>query len=106
MANDGRELADGFFYFRRPGADPAAILLERSYSDIGGVVRIGPPLGRLALVGGSISFEDESPGKVPIIVTERARHRYESGADKSVHQAPDRAAQRAVGTARRAFRAR
>ncbi len=62
----------GYFYFRRPGADPAAILLERSYSDIGGVVRIGPPLGRLALVGGSISFEDESPGTSPILVTDTA----------------------------------
>jgi hypothetical protein len=59
-----------YFYFRRPGADPAAIRLERSYSDIGGVVRIGPPLGRLALIGGSISFEDESPATFPILVTD------------------------------------
>jgi hypothetical protein len=62
----------GYFYFRRPNADPAAILLKRSYSDIGGVIRIGPPLGRLALVGGSISFEDESPGTNPILVTDTA----------------------------------
>jgi len=60
----------GYFYFRRPGADPAALKLARSYSDIGGVVRIGPPLGRLALVGGSISFEDENPGTQPVIVTD------------------------------------
>ena len=59
-----------YFYFRRPGAVPAAIRLERSYSDIGGVIRIGPPLGRLALVGGSISFEDESPATTPILVTD------------------------------------
>jgi hypothetical protein len=64
--------ANGYFYFRRPDALPAAIKLERSYSDIGGVVRIGPPLGRLALVGGSISFEDESPATSPIIVTDTA----------------------------------
>ncbi|HEX9084335.1 MAG TPA: hypothetical protein VF836_06335 [Gemmatimonadaceae bacterium] len=63
---------NGYFYFRRPDALPAAIRLERSYSDIGGVVRIGPPLGRLALVGGSISFEDESPATSPIIVTDTA----------------------------------
>jgi hypothetical protein len=44
----------------------------RSYSDIGGVVRIGPPLGRLLLLGGSISFEDESPAKSPILVTDTA----------------------------------
>ena len=61
-----------YFYFRRPGADPAAIRLERSYSDIGGVIRIGPPLGRLALVGGSVSFEDESPATSPILVTDTA----------------------------------
>jgi len=59
-----------YFYFRRPGAEPAAIRLARSYSDIGGVVRIGPPLGRLALVGGSISFEDERPAQSPILVTD------------------------------------
>jgi len=63
---------NGYFYFRRPNADPAAIGIGRSYSDIGGVVRIGPPLGRLALVGGSISFEDESPGTQPVLVTDTA----------------------------------
>ena len=64
--------SNGYFYFRRPGAVPAALRLERSYSDIGGVVRIGPPLGRLALLGGSISFEDESPATSPILVTDTA----------------------------------
>ncbi|HMI47499.1 MAG TPA: hypothetical protein VK481_02380 [Gemmatimonadaceae bacterium] len=64
--------SNAFFYFRRPGALPAALRLERSYSDIGGVVRIGPPSGRLLLVGGSISFEDESPATSPVIVTDSA----------------------------------
>jgi hypothetical protein len=59
-----------YYSFRRPGAVPAALRLGRSYSDIGGVVRIGPPLGRLALVGGSISFEDEDPGGAPVIIGE------------------------------------
>ncbi|MDP9201037.1 MAG: hypothetical protein M3P26_03775 [Gemmatimonadota bacterium] len=63
---------NGYFYFRRPNADPAALRIGRSYSDIGGVVRIGPPLGRLALVGGSVSFEDESPGTQPVLVTDTA----------------------------------
>jgi hypothetical protein len=62
--------SDGYFHFRRPNADPAALRIGRSYSDIGGVIRIGPPLGRLALVGGSISFEDESPGNQPVVVTD------------------------------------
>lgn len=60
--------ATGYYYFRRPDALPAALRIGRSYSDIGGVIRIGPPLGRLALVGGSISFEDERPGVAPVIV--------------------------------------
>jgi hypothetical protein len=59
-----------YYSFRRPGTDPVAIRLERSFSDIGGVVRIGPPSGRLALVGGSISFEDESPATTPVLVTD------------------------------------
>jgi hypothetical protein len=60
----------GYFYFLRPNADPAALKIGRSYSDIGGVVRIGPPLGRLALVGGSVSFEDETPDNQPVLVTD------------------------------------
>jgi hypothetical protein len=58
----------GYFYFRRPDGVAPALRIQRSYSDIGGVIRIGPPLGRLALVGGSISFEDENPGTQPVIV--------------------------------------
>ena len=61
---------NGYFYFRRPGAISSALRLDRSYSDIGGVVRIGPPLGRLALVGGSLSFEDEDPAQVPVTITD------------------------------------
>jgi hypothetical protein len=62
----------GYFEFRRPNTDPnvnvVALRIERSWSDIGGVVRIGPPLGRVALVGGSISFEDEKPGTQPVLI--------------------------------------
>ena len=61
---------NGYFYFRRPGEIPSALKLDRSYSDVGGVIRIGPPLGRLALVGGSLSFEDEVPSQTPVTVTE------------------------------------
>src|SRR4029078_3080587 len=59
-----------YFYFRRPGADPAAIRIARSYSDIGGLVRIGPPPGKLSMLGASISFEDERPAQSPILVTD------------------------------------
>jgi hypothetical protein len=61
---------NAYFYFRRPNADKAALYIKRSYSDIGGVIRIGPPLGRLALLGGSISFEDERPASQPVVVTD------------------------------------
>ena len=61
---------NGLFYFRRPGADRSALKLIRSYSDVGGVIRIGPPQGRLALVGGSLSFEDESPSSTPVTVSD------------------------------------
>jgi hypothetical protein len=59
-----------YFQFHRPEAEPAALRVRRSYSDIGGVVRIGPPLGRLALLGGSISFEDENTADLPVIVSD------------------------------------
>jgi len=63
---------NGYFSFKRPNAPSASIKLARSYSDIGGVLRIGPPLGRLALVGASLSFEDEDPGTQPVIIANKA----------------------------------
>lgn len=57
-------------YFRAPylGPDLAlpdrgfpAVGLQRSYGDIGGVFRLGPPGGQLVLLGGSASYEDEMP---------------------------------------------
>lgn len=62
--------ADGYYYFQRPNAQAAAVLVGRSYSDIGGVIRFGPPQGRLALLGGSLSFEDEDTGASPVLVTD------------------------------------
>ena len=55
---------EDYRYFRRGDRERPAVLLQRSYADIGGVVRVGPP-GRLGLVGGSLSFEDEMPGQFP-----------------------------------------
>ncbi len=62
--------SSGYYYFRRPNAPSVGLLVGRSYSDIGGVIRVGPPLGRLALVGGSLSFEDEDPAGLPTMVTD------------------------------------
>ena len=62
---------EDYRYFRRPEMDPAALLLQRSYADIGGVVRVGPP-GKLGLIGASISYEDEMPENSPIFVQEGA----------------------------------
>ena len=62
--------SDDYYFFRRRDADPVGLLVGRSYSDIGGVIRFGPPLGRVALLGGSLSFEDEDPRGNPILVTD------------------------------------
>jgi hypothetical protein len=62
--------SDDYYFFRRRDAAPVGLLVGRSYSDIGGVIRFGPPLGRVALLGGSLSFEDEDPRGLPILITE------------------------------------
>lgn len=49
--------------------DPAAIDVERSFADIGGIVRIGIP-GRLSLFGASVSREQESTGDDVVVVTD------------------------------------
>lgn len=58
---------EGYRYFRRDENTRPAVMLQRSYADVGGVVRIGPP-GRLALVGASVSYEDEMPQPFPTLV--------------------------------------
>lgn len=57
---------ESYRYFKSPDDDPA-VLLQRSYADAGGVVRIGPP-GKLALLGGSVSYEDEMPQSFPTLI--------------------------------------
>jgi hypothetical protein len=59
---------DGYYYFLRPNSDAAAVKLNRSYGDIGGVIRIGSPGGSVGLLGGSISHEVENPGQQGLIV--------------------------------------
>ena len=58
---------EDYRYFRRDERASPAVMLQRSYADIGGVVRIGPP-GKLALVGASVSYEDEMPQPFPTFV--------------------------------------
>ena len=60
---------EDYRYFRRPDQNSAAVMLQRSYGDIGGVVRVGPP-GKLGLIGGSLSYEDEMPQDRPVSVLE------------------------------------
>jgi len=57
---------ESYRYFKSPDDDPA-VLLQRSYADVGGVVRVGPP-GKLALLGGSVSYEDEMPQSFPTLI--------------------------------------
>lgn len=56
---------EDYRYFRREDNLPRpAVLLQRVYADVGGVIRVGPPR-RLALIGASLSFEDEMPEPFP-----------------------------------------
>jgi len=75
---------EDYRYFRREDAASPAVLLQRSYADVGGVIRIGPP-GKFALVGASMSYEDEMPGAFPTAIglgttardtTDVLEHRY------------------------------
>ncbi|HUR92143.1 MAG TPA: hypothetical protein VMY38_05660 [Gemmatimonadaceae bacterium] len=56
---------DRYARFRRPGADPAYISVDREYAEAGGVVRIGP-IGRFLLTGGSVTRERIMPGEAPV----------------------------------------
>ena len=58
---------EDYRYFRREDEQVSgrpAVLLQRGYADIGGVIRVGPPR-RLALIGASVSYEDEMPEGFP-----------------------------------------
>ena len=56
----------GFNEIRLPNGDVPTIALERSFFDIGGIVRVGVP-GRLSLFGASISGDDEKSGNRLIV---------------------------------------
>ena len=51
----------GFIELRQPNRDIPTLASERTYFDVGGIVRVGPP-GRLSLFGGSLTGDDERTG--------------------------------------------
>lgn len=57
---------DGYARFRRLDGTSLFLPFSRTYGDAGGVGRIGRPGGRIALIGGSVSFEHEIPGTFPV----------------------------------------
>ncbi|MEO8333769.1 MAG: BamA/TamA family outer membrane protein [bacterium] len=54
-------MSKGYVELRTPGEDTPTLASERTYFDVGGIVRVGPP-GRLSLFGASITGEDERTG--------------------------------------------
>lgn len=60
--------ADDYVRFVDGSGGVHADRLNRTYGDIGGLVRIGAP-GRLALVGFSLSHEQAVPGTAPLLIT-------------------------------------
>src|SRR5205814_6944567 len=58
---------DDYVFFSTNRDQQHALNSQRSFYNVGGLVRVGPP-GRLSLFGASISGEREMPGEVPILV--------------------------------------
>lgn len=54
-------MSKGYIELRMPGKDTPTLASARSYFDVGGIVRVGPP-GRFSLFGASLSGDDESTG--------------------------------------------
>jgi len=59
-----------YVQYRNDDNSSHAIRIARSYFDVGGIVRVGPP-GRLSLFGASISGDEERPGTEPVLVTKQ-----------------------------------
>jgi hypothetical protein len=62
--------SDDYVQFMNDVNSSHALRLTRRFFDVGGVFRIGPP-GRLSLFGASVSGDDERPGTVPVLVTNK-----------------------------------
>lgn len=61
-------ISDGYSHFRRNADTTAALALERTSADIGGVIRLGAP-GLVTLIGGSFSHEHNQPGQSPVVIS-------------------------------------
>jgi hypothetical protein len=59
---------DDYVQFRNDEQTSHGVRLVRSFFDVGGIARIGRP-GRLALIGSSISGDDERPGSAAVLIT-------------------------------------
>jgi hypothetical protein len=59
-------MVQGYSEFREPNGDVPTIALKRTYFDLGGIFRVGPP-GRLSLFGASLSGEEERSGNRLVI---------------------------------------
>ena len=61
--------SDDLIPFRAPGREISALGVRRQFADVGAVARIGNP-GRLAIFGGSVSFERGTPDQLAAFVTD------------------------------------
>ena len=59
---------DGYVGFEPIRDTVHGVRLQRSFFDVGGIIRIGPP-GRLSLFGASVSGDHEVPAQVPVLIT-------------------------------------
>jgi hypothetical protein len=59
---------DEYVQFRNDEQSSHAVRLVRNFFDVGGIARIGRP-GHLALLGASLSGDDERPGSAPLLIT-------------------------------------
>lgn len=63
----------GYLYFVRPNAQDVGLKFSRAYADVGAVAAVGP-VGRVFLIGGTLSRESERTGPMPVQVIGSAIH--------------------------------
>lgn len=60
---------DEFARFLRPNGMPSSLEVKRRFGDAGAMLRVGST-GLLGLVGAQLSYEDNAPAAVPVLVTD------------------------------------